>query len=243
MALDCIQTPKTLLSFLVIPPSSLPFSSPPTATAATPSLHYFVFICICSFQCRCLAVILKCAIHEWFFYASVPAFVILAKARGLGVWMCTSLFFFLLLFPSLSSPLSVSFSLTLLTTSFPNNLHTKFFNPTVVREDCQILSTWLALCVHQTCDRWLSSITADKKKKKKKSNMKEVNTKLAFLLVSCFLPLVLSLFHTRCNYSQGHKYLRPPAGFHGSNLCILHFWWLITSTIRVYSAAVPTASP
>lgn len=170
MELDCIQTPKTLLSFLVTPPPLSPLPQPP------PPLHYFVFICICSFQCRCLAVILKCAIHEWFFYASVPAFVILAKARGLGVWMCTSLF-------SSSLPLSVSFSLTLLTTSFPNNLHTKFFNPTVVREDCQILSTWLALCVHQTCDRWLSSITADILKKK--SNMKEVNTKLAFLPVSC----------------------------------------------------------
>lgn len=94
------------------------------------------------------------------------------RIRGLDVYLP---------FFSSSLPLSVSFSHTLLTTSFPNNLHTKFFNPMVVREDCQILSTWLALCVHQTCDRWLSSITVDIKKM---SNMKEVNTKLAFLLAS-----------------------------------------------------------
>lgn len=144
------------------------------------------------------------------------------RIRGLDVYL-----------PFLSPPpppplLSVSFSLTLLTTSFPNNLHTKFFNPTVVREDRQILSTRLALCVHQTCDRWLSSITADIQKKKE-SNMKEVNTKPAFLPRSC------SFLSLRYNYSQGHKYVLVPAEFCGTNLGLLHFWWLVMSTTRDYS--------
>lgn len=59
MALDCIQNAEDSFKLLSDPPN------PPLPPAPSyPLLHYFVFICICSFQCRCLAVILKCAIHE-----------------------------------------------------------------------------------------------------------------------------------------------------------------------------------
>lgn len=60
--------------------------------------------------------------------------------------MCTSLFFPL---SSYHPPITVSFSLTLFNNILPppDHLHTKFFfNPTVVRADCQILSTRLAPC-------------------------------------------------------------------------------------------------
>lgn len=154
MALDCIQTPKTLLSFLVISPPP-PFSSPHRHPPALFCIYLYLFIPMqvprSNTQVRHTWVILLCL------SSCICHFGESKRIRGLDVYLP---------FFSSSLPLSVSFSLTRLTTSFPNNLHTKFFNPTVVREDCQILSTWLALCVHQTCDRWLSSITVDIKKVK-----------------------------------------------------------------------------
>lgn len=178
MALDCIQTPKTLLSFLVIhhpPPTSLsplPHRLPPLALF---SIYLYLFIPMqvprSNTQVRHTWVILLCL------SSCICHFGESKRIRGLDVYL-----------PFFSPLLSVSFSLTLLTTSFPNNLHTKFFNPTVVREDCQILSTRLALCVHQTCDRWLSSITADIQKKKTWKR----------LILNQLFSLVLVLF---CHYS------------------------------------------
>lgn len=157
MALDCIQTPKTLLSFLVIPPTPTPPHTPSfllCPTAPSPALfciYLYLFIPMqvprSNTQVRHTWMILLCL------SSCICHFGESKRIRGLDVYLP--------FFPSLSLslPVSVYFSLALLITSFPNNLHTKFFNPTVVRKNCQILSTWLALCVHQTCDRWLSSIT------------------------------------------------------------------------------------